>query len=95
MKRIALCHQQFIQENRYLPLVRDMRQLGTILAIEINQSGATSYFHEARNSLYYYFLDRNILLRPLGNVLYIVPPYIITDEELVWIYQELINLLKG
>ncbi|GAB4185555.1 MAG: adenosylmethionine--8-amino-7-oxononanoate transaminase [Thermoflexibacter sp.] len=95
IRRITLCHQQFIQENHHLPLVRGMRQLGTILAIEINQSGATSYFHEARNSLYYYFLDRNILLRPLGNVLYIVPPYIITDGELAWIYQELIKLLKN
>jgi adenosylmethionine-8-amino-7-oxononanoate aminotransferase len=95
IRRIAYNHQRFIQANHHLPLVRDMRQLGTILAIEINQSGATSYFHEARNSLYYYFLDRNILLRPLGNVLYAVPPYIITDEELLWIYKELISILKG
>jgi adenosylmethionine-8-amino-7-oxononanoate aminotransferase len=57
-----------------------------ILALEVAQSGDTGYFNEARNSLYYYFLDKNILLRPLGNVVYLLPPYCITDQDLAEVY---------
>lgn len=92
---IANKHTQFIADNGQLPLFRKIRQLGTILAMEIAQSGETSYVHEARNALYYYFLDRDILLRPLGNVLYVVPPYVITDAELDRVYKTIIDLQKN
>ena len=36
--------------------------------------------------LYEYFLKRNILLRPLGNVIYILPPYCIETEDLHRVY---------
>jgi adenosylmethionine---8-amino-7-oxononanoate aminotransferase len=91
-QRITNKHAQFIADYAHLPLFRKVRQLGTILAMEIEQSGATSYIHEARNALYYHFLDQNILLRPLGNVLYIVPPYIIKEEELDYVYEKIIQM---
>jgi adenosylmethionine-8-amino-7-oxononanoate aminotransferase len=90
--QIAQKHAKFLSQHQSNPRFRNMRQLGTILAMEIAQSGATSYFHEARNALYYYFLDQNILLRPLGNVIYIVPPYVITDAELDLVYAALLNV---
>lgn len=97
IQRIVESHSEFITENKQNSRLRHLRQLGTILAMEVAQSGAqtseTSYFHEARNALYYYFLDRNILLRPLGNVLYLVPPYIISDEELARVYAEILNCM--
>lgn len=55
--------------------------LGTILRIEIVQD-ETSYFSNIRDLLYQKFLDRGLLLRPLGNVIYLIPPYVVTDEEL-------------
>jgi len=89
-------HAQFAAKIRrqYTNQVRVVRTLGTILALELEQSGDTGYFNEARNSLYYYFLDRNVLLRPLGNVVYILPPYCITHDELGMVYgviEELLN----
>lgn len=68
--------------------------LGTILAIEIPTETATSYSNELRKKIYPYFLSRGILLRPLGNVLYVLPPYVITEEELNTIYSE-IELFLG
>jgi adenosylmethionine-8-amino-7-oxononanoate aminotransferase len=76
------------------PFVTEVRCLGVILAIELETQHETSYFNEARSSLYPYFLERNILLRPLGNVIYILPPYIITDAELHTIYQAILELLN-
>jgi adenosylmethionine-8-amino-7-oxononanoate aminotransferase len=46
-----------------------------------------------RNSLYDYFLSRNLLIRPLGNVVYLLPPYVITNAELDWVYAEIETLL--
>ncbi len=67
--------------------VRTIRQLGTILALEFETGESTSYFSTLRDRLYAFFLERGVLLRPLGNVVYILPPYVITEEELNKVYQ--------
>ena len=59
---------------------------GTILAIEINNRGKTSYFHSVRNQLYQFYIDHGILLRPLGNIIYVIPPYCISDKQLDQVY---------
>lgn len=75
--------------------LREVRTLGTILALELQTKEQTSYFNEIGKSVYQYFLDRNILLRPLGNVLYVMPPYCISNEELNWVYQEILIFLES
>jgi adenosylmethionine---8-amino-7-oxononanoate aminotransferase len=74
-----------------------VRCLGTILAIELKTMEGTSYFNEIRKHIQHYFLSRNILLRPLGNVIYVLPPYIIQEVELSQIYsciEEFLTELK-
>ena len=66
--------------------------LGTIAALELN-TGETSYTNAIRKTIYSYFLEHNILLRPLGNVIYILPPYCITNDELDLIYDHINNFL--
>lgn len=66
--------------------VKVARSLGTILAIEIKTSEGSSYANDLRKKIYPFFLERNILLRPLGNTIYVLPPYVITVEELRKIY---------
>jgi adenosylmethionine-8-amino-7-oxononanoate aminotransferase len=39
-----------------------------------------------RERLYPFFIEHGVLLRPLGNVLYVLPPYVITPEQLHSIY---------
>ncbi|WP_448519481.1 adenosylmethionine--8-amino-7-oxononanoate transaminase [Rhodoflexus sp.] len=92
--RINSNHLQFaahLQRGNYA--VRNVRVLGTILALEIDRSGETSYFHEARNNLYYHFLDKNLLMRPLGNVVYLLPPYCISDDELALAYNAVLEII--
>lgn len=67
------------------PSVADVRQIGTVAAIELNVPDA-GYLSSLRPRLYKYFLSRGVLLRPLGNVVYILPPYVITPDQLNFVY---------
>jgi len=59
--------------------VREVRQQGMIAAIELK--GYTSS-ERIGLSIYKYALTKGVLLRPLGNVIYFMPPYIISYEEI-------------
>ena len=87
-------HQQFKQQIESNPKLIEVRQTGTILAIEFNTYATSSYFNNLRDELYNFFLNKNILLRPLGNVLYILPPYCITEIELKIVYQAIEEYLN-
>jgi adenosylmethionine-8-amino-7-oxononanoate aminotransferase len=94
IKEIEKQHLGFKQKIQSLDVVRDVRCLGTILAIELRTEEGSSYFNEIRKRILPYFLLRDILLRPLGNVIYILPPYIIQENELKQIYTCIENFLQ-
>lgn len=87
-------HLTFQARIKSWEIVKDVRCLGTILAIEMNTQEGTSYFNELRKKILPYFLSKNILLRPLGNVIYIVPPYVIEENQLTEIYDCIEEFLK-
>ena len=68
------------------PHVGEIRQSGMILAIEMAQDAAskTPYASSERRGLraYHHALRQGVLLRPLGNVLYFMPPYVISADEI-------------
>jgi adenosylmethionine---8-amino-7-oxononanoate aminotransferase len=64
-----------------LPRVRNARALGTITAIELDQS-AGDYLSDLGPRLLARFVARDLLLRPLGNTIYVMPPHCITDDDL-------------
>ncbi len=68
------------------PHVAEIRQTGMILAIEMvkERSSRTPYPWQERRGLrvYRHALQRGALLRPLGNVIYFMPPYVITEEQI-------------
>ncbi|WP_213318303.1 adenosylmethionine--8-amino-7-oxononanoate transaminase [Chlamydiifrater volucris] len=66
--------------------------LGTILILDYPDS-LKSYFSELRNYLSKAFLKRGILLRPLGNTVYVLPPYCVSLNDLDFIYSHLIEVL--
>jgi adenosylmethionine-8-amino-7-oxononanoate aminotransferase len=69
--------------------------LGTILSIELKSGEEAGYFNKLRNKCYSFFLERQILMRPLGNVIYILPPYIITKNERDRIYGAITELINS
>ena len=93
IKRIQSKHLKFKERLQSHPKITKINHLGTVISLELKTEGKTSYFSNIRDFLYNHFLERNILLRPLGNVIYILPPYVISDEELDLIYNEIETLL--
>jgi adenosylmethionine-8-amino-7-oxononanoate aminotransferase len=94
IKRIEKSHQEFLVRIAGHPKVRTSRQTGTIVVLEWETGTDTSYLSSLRDRLYNYFLDKGIILRPLGNTLYILPPYVISAEDLTYIYQTIEQALQ-
>ena len=74
--------------------VTTTRVLGVIFALEIKTESAASYYGSLRNKLYDFFIENGVILRPVGNIVYILPPYIITDAQLEKVYQVVENALE-
>ena len=83
-------HRDFADELRQYANISDVRQCGTILAFEIEGTGTNdgggNYMSDLGPALLQFFAERDVLLRPLGNSIYIMPPYCITNEQLSTIY---------
>ena len=82
---ISSHHRREIARLKDHPALIDARQTGTIAAFEI-RAGEAGYLAALGPSLYRFFLRRGVLLRPLGNVVYVLPPYCITRDQLDAVY---------
>lgn len=89
IKMIGDKHLQFANEIKEFKSCKDVRVNGTILAIELNTEEHSHYLNSASEGIAAYFLKKGILLRPLGNVFYLIPPYCITESELDFIYNSI------
>ncbi len=87
IKRINQSHNTFKEKIANHPKVKTTRVLGVIFALELKTDSEESYYGGLRNKLYNYFIDNGIILRPVGNIIYILPPYIISNELLQDIYR--------
>ena len=85
--RINKRHLEFQKHIKNHAKVSTTRVLGVIFALEIQTESAASYYGTLRNKLYDFFIENGIILRPVGNIVYILPPYIITDEQLKKVYE--------
>ncbi|MES2575475.1 MAG: adenosylmethionine--8-amino-7-oxononanoate transaminase [Bacteroidota bacterium] len=84
--RVNQRHLEFQKHIESHSKVITTRVLGTIFALEIKTESSASYYGTLRNKLYNFFIANGIILRPVGNIVYILPPYIITDEQLQKVY---------
>jgi adenosylmethionine-8-amino-7-oxononanoate aminotransferase len=92
--RIEEQHLQFKKRMELHPKVENIRTLGIILAFEIKRESAESYYGDFRNKLYAFFIENGIILRPVGNTIYILPPYVTTNEQLEIIYKTIEKALE-
>ncbi len=65
--------------------IQEVRIKGTIMAMDIRDE-VQGYLSNLGTALYEFYLENDILLRPIGNTVYILPPYCITKDELEQIY---------
>jgi adenosylmethionine-8-amino-7-oxononanoate aminotransferase len=95
LQKIQMIEQRtrkWIEELKSHPRVQAARCIGTVGAIEI-RSGE-NYFSPKPGALMERAIAKGVLLRPLGNVLYAVPPYCCTSEEIDLIYRIMKEVLE-
>ena len=63
----------------------NVRRTGTITALDLKVCDR-GYLAEISTKLYAFFRERDLLLRPLGNTIYVLPPYCVTQEDLDVVY---------
>jgi adenosylmethionine-8-amino-7-oxononanoate aminotransferase len=80
VNRIGAFWESHIRPLAELPGVKEVRIRGLIAAVELDEPGG--YLAEVGRAMRRACLDRGVLLRPLGNVLYAMPPLCTSDESL-------------
>ena len=95
LQRIEVLEKQLregLEPLRSLECVGDVRVIGGVGVVELIEAGG--YLAGIGPKLYREFLSRGILLRPLGNVLYFMPPYVITEEETARVIEQITEVLQ-
>ena len=89
---IIASHQAFDKTIKIHPKVKETRQLGVIYAIDLDLE--ISRYGKERQKIFDAFWEKGVYLRPLGKTIYIVPPYVIKEEELQQIYTVISDVLE-
>lgn len=92
IKSIEERHGAFCRRLEKHPKISEVRTKGVILALELNIT--TERYGNLRNKLYQFFLRKGVFLRPLGNIIYVLPPFVIEKEELQKIYDSIEEALR-
>ena len=102
LERVAALEKQLragLEPLRSLPCVGDVRVIGGVGIVELvedaKSKAAGGYLADIGPRLYREFLGRGVLLRPLGNVLYFMPPYVISETETDWVLGQMDEVLRG
>lgn len=94
IENIVQWNLKFAQELKYNKHTENVRTLGTILAFDVITKEEINYFNTIRDNIYDYFMDKNLMIRPLGNTIYITPPYCFTKEEFAMAKTGILDFLK-
>lgn len=90
--RIGSWHNEFVHKVKHLPTITNIASIGTILSIEV-KANQTGYFSSVRDHAFDFFWGKGIMLRPLGNVIFINAPYCITKDEMDLMYNAIEEFL--
>ena len=87
-----------LEPLRRLPIVGDVRVIGGVGIVELVSDRGTKasggYLDAAGPELTRAFLERGLLLRPLGNIVYVMPPYVIGRDETIWMTTTVAEVLE-
>ena len=90
---IEVAHARHLESIRSVKGIRSTRQIGTVAAIELE--AATGYLSEIGREVAAFAMENDVLLRPLGNVVYCLPPYCSTEDEIDRVYDVIGRFLEG
>jgi len=92
IKRIISSHKIFDNRIKNHPKVKSTRQLGIIFALDLNIE--MERYGNLRDKLFNHFMENGVFLRPLGNTIYILAPFIITNIQLEKVYKTIEEALE-
>lgn len=84
IQRIIKSHKEFDARIKTHPKVKETRQKGIIYALDLNLE--MQRYGKERNKLFDFFMSNGVCLRPLGNTIYILAPFTISDKQLKKVY---------
>lgn len=90
MEQIHLKNFERLEGN---PSLKNLRVKGTIAAMDIINEEGDGYLNTVAQDIKKKSLDLGYLLRPMGNVLYLMPPYCVSEEEINGMYDAIIELV--
>jgi len=93
IQKISQANMEFKDKLDTHPKVKNARCKGVILAFEVDIK--TERYGNLRNQLFKFFMESGVFLRPLGNTIYILPPYVISESELQKIYSVIEDALQA
>jgi adenosylmethionine-8-amino-7-oxononanoate aminotransferase len=89
LARLEILQREHLNRFRDDPRFENVRQTGTITAMDLKTSDA-GYLAQIGPRLQEFFRASRVLLRPLGNTIYVLPPYCVTSEDLTVIYDTIV-----
>ncbi len=97
IKALGERHRENLQRFRDDDRFSAIRQVGTIVALDLNVP-ASGYLADVGPRMRKHFRERGLLIRPLGNVIYLMPPYCVSAPELAHAYDaidEVASIILG
>lgn len=92
IQNIVQWHKKFDDEIKNHPKVASTRQLGVIYALDLNVK--MERYGNLRDKLFKHFMDNGVFLRPLGNTIYILAPFITTKTQMDCIYDTIKSAIE-
>jgi adenosylmethionine---8-amino-7-oxononanoate aminotransferase len=83
-----------LEPLRGIASVGDVRVIGGVGVVEL-ESPRPGYLDSLGPRLYQAFLDRGLLLRPLGNIVYFMPPYVISEKQTDWALEQIAEVISN
>jgi adenosylmethionine---8-amino-7-oxononanoate aminotransferase len=93
-KNMEDIHEEELEILSGMDIIEKTRVKGTISAFTIKSEGESGYLNKVADEIKKKCIDYDLLIRPLGDVVYLMPPYCITEEELRFVYSNLRALLE-
>ncbi len=94
VSRISASHELFAARLEKNARIAQVRRLGTMVACRLQTPYQSDYLNPLRDKLYAYYHQAGVLLRPLGDVVYLLPPYCMSDAELQYVYDVIERSLR-
>ena len=91
IQRVINSHKDFNNRIKNHPKVKSTRQTGIIFALDLNIE--MERYGNLRDKLFSFFMSNGVFLRPLGNTIYILAPYVISEKQLEKVYKTIEDVL--